>query len=114
MGCFEKIFGKIFRWNVSGVRKTPCVISTEGGIVSISLTNHGNCIVSNLGNANNQKRTKALLNNRVQRYGKGITFARVLDKICDTRYEFAFLVLFVVFESEFLTAEEIVHSIHIG
>ena len=33
LGCFEKIFGKIFRGNVSGERKTPCVISTEGGIV---------------------------------------------------------------------------------
>lgn len=29
-GRFEKIFGKIFRWNVSGERKTPRVISTEG------------------------------------------------------------------------------------
>ena len=29
-GSFEKIFGKIFRGNVSGERKTPCVISTEG------------------------------------------------------------------------------------
>ena len=29
-GRFEKIFGKIFRGNVSGVRKTPCVISTKG------------------------------------------------------------------------------------
>ena len=60
-GRFEKIFGKIFRWNVSGVRKTPCVISTEG-----VLTNE-NREISNLGNANNQKRTKALLNNRGQR-----------------------------------------------
>ena len=32
-GRFEKIFGKIFRGNVSGERKTPCVISTEGGVV---------------------------------------------------------------------------------
>ena len=31
LGCFEKIFGKIFRGNVSGERKTPRVISTEGG-----------------------------------------------------------------------------------
>ena len=31
MGRFEKIFGKIFRGNVSGERKTPRVISTEGG-----------------------------------------------------------------------------------
>ena len=30
LGSFEKIFGKIFRGNVSGERKTPCVISTEG------------------------------------------------------------------------------------
>ena len=30
LGRFEKIFGKIFRGNVSGERKTPCVISTEG------------------------------------------------------------------------------------
>ena len=29
-GSFEKIFGKIFRGNVSGERKTPCVVSTEG------------------------------------------------------------------------------------
>ena len=29
-GDFEKIFGKIFRRNVSGERKTPCVVSTEG------------------------------------------------------------------------------------
>ena len=35
-GGFEKIFGKIFRGNVSGERKTPCVISTEGGIVSLA------------------------------------------------------------------------------
>ena len=33
LGSFEKIFGKIFRGNVSGVRKTPCVISTEGGMI---------------------------------------------------------------------------------
>ena len=31
LGSFEKIFGKIFRGNVSGERKTPRVISTEGG-----------------------------------------------------------------------------------
>ena len=31
-GRFEKIFGKIFRGNVSGERKTPRVISTEGGV----------------------------------------------------------------------------------
>lgn len=30
LGGYEKIFGKIFRWNVSGKRKTPRVISTEG------------------------------------------------------------------------------------
>ena len=30
LGRFEKIFGKIFRGNVSGERKTPCVVSTEG------------------------------------------------------------------------------------
>lgn len=32
-GSYEKIFGKIFRWNVSGERKTPRVISTEGGMI---------------------------------------------------------------------------------
>ena len=61
LGRFEKIFGKIFRGNVSGERKTPCVVSTEG-----VLTNE-NREISNLGNASNQKRTKALLNNRWQR-----------------------------------------------
>ena len=61
LGSFEKIFGKIFRGNVSGERKTPCVISTEG-----VLTNE-NREISNLGNASNQKRTKALLNNQWQR-----------------------------------------------
>ena len=30
LGSFEKIFGKIFRGNVSGERKTPRVVSTEG------------------------------------------------------------------------------------
>ena len=35
-GGFEKIFGKIFRGNVSGVRKTPCVVSTEGGLASLA------------------------------------------------------------------------------
>lgn len=49
-GRFEKIFGKIFRGNVSGERKTPRVVSTEGGC----LTNE-NREISNLGNANNQK-----------------------------------------------------------
>ena len=34
LGRFEKIFGKIFRGNVSGERKTPCVISTEGGCLT--------------------------------------------------------------------------------
>ena len=34
LGSFEKIFGKIFRGNVSGERKTPCVISTEGGCLT--------------------------------------------------------------------------------
>ena len=62
LGRFEKIFGKIFRGNVSWERKTPCVLSTEGGC----LTNE-NREISNLGNAKNQKRTKALLNNRGQR-----------------------------------------------
>ena len=108
-GGFEKIFGKIFRGNVSGERKTPCVSQRKGAC----LTNE-NREISNLAMQITKKRTKALLNNRVQRYGKGITFARVLDKICDTRYEFALLVLFVVFESGFLTAEEIVHPIGIG
>ena len=61
LGSFEKIFEKNFRGNVSGVRKTPCVVSTEG-----VLTNE-NREISNLGNANNQKRTKALLNNQGQR-----------------------------------------------
>ena len=61
LGSFEKIFGKIFRGNVSGERKTPCVVST-GGV----LTNE-NREISNLGNANNQNRTKALLNNQGQR-----------------------------------------------
>lgn len=32
-GSYEKIFGKIFRGNVSGKRKTPRVISTEGGMI---------------------------------------------------------------------------------
>ena len=45
LGRFEKIFGKIFRGNVSGERKTPCVISTEG-----VLTNE-NREISNLGDA---------------------------------------------------------------
>ena len=31
-GSYEKIFGKIFRGNVSGERKTPRVISTGGGL----------------------------------------------------------------------------------
>ena len=61
LGRFEKIFGKIFRGNVSGERKTPRVVST-GGVLQMK-----NCNVSNLGNASNQKRTKALLNNRWQR-----------------------------------------------
>ena len=34
LGRFEKIFGKIFRGNVSGERKTPCVVSTEGGCLT--------------------------------------------------------------------------------
>lgn len=34
LGCFEKIFGKIFRWNVSGKEKPPRVISTEGGCLT--------------------------------------------------------------------------------
>ena len=33
-GSYEKIFGKIFRGNVSGERKTPRVISTEGGCLT--------------------------------------------------------------------------------
>ena len=45
LGRFEKIFGKIFRGNVSGERKTPCVVSTEG-----VLTNE-NREISNLGDA---------------------------------------------------------------
>ena len=45
LGRFEKIFGKIFRGNVSGERKTPRVISTEG-----VLTNE-NREISNLGDA---------------------------------------------------------------
>ena len=78
-GRFEKIFGKIFRGNVSGERKTPRVVSTEGGCL-VNLTNHGKCRISNLAMQVNQKRTKALLNHRMQRYGKGITFARVSAK----------------------------------
>ena len=35
LGRFEKIFGKIFRGNVSGERKTPRVISTGGGVVKL-------------------------------------------------------------------------------
>ena len=62
LGSFEKIFGKIFRGNVSGERKTPRVISTEGGCLI-----NENREISNLGNASNQKRTKALLNNQGQR-----------------------------------------------
>ena len=46
-GGFEKIFGKIFRGNVSGERKTPRVISTEGGCL-VNLTNHGKRRISNL------------------------------------------------------------------
>ena len=61
-GSFEKIFGKIFRGDISGVRKTPRVVSTEGGC----LTNE-NREISNLAMQKNQKRTKALLNNRGQR-----------------------------------------------
>ena len=34
LGRFEKIFGKIFRGNVSGERKTPRVVSTEGGCLT--------------------------------------------------------------------------------
>ena len=45
LGRFEKIFGKIFRGNVSGERKTPRVVSTEG-----VLTNE-NREISNLGDA---------------------------------------------------------------
>ena len=30
LGSFEKIFGKIFRGNVSGERKTPCVSQRKG------------------------------------------------------------------------------------
>ena len=33
-GGFEKIFGKIFRWNVSGVRKTPCVSQRKGACLT--------------------------------------------------------------------------------
>ena len=61
LGSFEKIFGKIFRGNVSGERKTPRVVSTEGVLIN------ENREISNLGNASNQKRTKALLNNQGQR-----------------------------------------------
>ena len=66
-GRFEKIFGKIFRGNVSGVKKNPSrCLNGRGDDCLINLVNE-NRKISNLGNANNQKRTKALLNNRGQR-----------------------------------------------
>ena len=61
LGSFEKIFGKIFRGNVSGAKKNPLRCLNGRGV---AITNRE---ISNLGNASNQKRTKALLDNRGQR-----------------------------------------------
>ena len=62
----KKNFGKIFRGNVSGAKKNPLRCLNGRGDCFISLTNHGKCKQATW-QCNNQKRTKALLNNQGQR-----------------------------------------------
>ena len=45
--------------------------------------------------------------------GRGIAH-KILNEVSHARYEFAFFIPFVVFEAEFFSFEEVLHSFEVG